>query len=134
MRILIDTNVILDVLFEREPFSADSVSVLHMCEDGLAEAVVSAKTVADIHYFLNKALHNEKKAHSVIRKLMGMVTVCNIDAQQLEAALDMKNGDFEDALQAACAKSEGCKLIISRDKKQYQGTGVKCLTPGEFVK
>ncbi|MBE6028682.1 MAG: PIN domain-containing protein [Clostridiales bacterium] len=134
MRILIDTNVILDVLFEREPFAADSITVLHMCEDGVAEAVVSAKTVSDVYDFLKTSLQNEEKSHSIMRKLMGIATICSLDVQQLETALDMNNDDFGDALQAACAKAEGCKLIISRDKKHFQGTGVKCLTPEEFVK
>lgn len=133
MRVLIDTNVLMDVLLARDPFLADSITVLHMCEDDFAEAVVTAKTIADIYYFLCKSLKDEEKARAVIRKIMSMVTVCDIKAQYLEAALDIGNDDYEDAIQAACAKAEGCRLIISRDKNHYEGTGVKCLTPAEFV-
>ena len=133
MRILIDTNVLMDVLLARDPFLADSITVLHMCEDDFAEAVVTAKTITDLYYFLRKNLKNEEKARDVIRKIMGMVTVCDTKAQHLEKALDIGNDDYEDAIQAACAKAEGCRMIISRDKKHYEGTGMKCLTPGEFV-
>ena len=133
MRILIDTNVLMDVLLARDPFLADSITVLHMCEDDFAEAVVTAKTIADLYYFLRKSLKNEERARSVIQKIMGMVTVCDMKAPYLEKALDIGNDDYEDAIQAACAKAEGCRMIISRDKKHYEGTGMKCLTPGEFV-
>lgn len=133
MRILIDTNVILDVLFARDPFLPDSITVLHMCEDGFAEAVVTAKTIADIYYFARKLLGNESKARRIIEKLMGMVTVCDVTAAQLDAALQMENADYEDAIQAACAKAEQYSLIITRNKKHFAGTGMKCRTPEEFV-
>lgn len=133
MRVLIDTNVLMDVLLARDPFLVDSITVLHMCEDDFAEAVVTAKTIADLYYFLRKSMKDEEKARAVIRKITSMVTVCDIKAQYLEAALDIGNDDYEDAIQAACAKAEGCRLIISRDKRHYEGTGVKCLTPAEFV-
>ena len=133
MRILIDTNVLMDILFARDPYLADSITVLHMCEDDFAEAVVSAKTITDVYYFLRKSLKSEKEARNVIKKIMGMVTVCDIKVQHLKEAIDFGNADYEDAVQAACAKAEGCKLIISRNKKDYEGTGMKCLTPGEFV-
>ena len=133
MRILIDTNVILDVLFARDPFLADSIAVLHMCEDGFAEAVVTAKSIADIYYFARKLLGNEHKARKIIAKLMGIVTVCDVTAKHLEEALQMENADYEDAIQAACAKTEKCSLIITRNKKHFVGTGIKCRTPEEFV-
>ena len=83
MRILIDTNVLMDVLLARDPFLADSITVLHMCEDDFAEAVVSAKTIADLYYFLRKSLKDEEKARNVVRKIMNMVTVCDIKVQYL---------------------------------------------------
>ena len=133
MKILIDTNVLMDILFARDPYLADSITVLHMCEDDFAEAVVSAKTIEDVYYFLRKSKKSEKEARNVIRKIMGMVTVCDVKAQHLKDAIDISNADYEDAVQAVCAKSGGCGLIISRNKKHYEGTGVKCLAPEEFV-
>lgn len=133
MRILIDTNVLLDVLFARDPFLSDSITVLHMCEEGFAEAVVTSKSMEDIYYFLRKNLKSEASARQYIKKLMSMVTVCDVTANHLNAALEIDNGDYEDAVLAACAKSENCALIISRNKKHFTKTGVKCLTPKEFV-
>ena len=133
MKILIDTNVMMDVLFARDPFLADSITVLHMCEEDFAEAVVTSKTLMDVYYFLRKYLKSEKEARKVIRKIMSMVTVCDIKTEYLEDAFAAGNDDYEDAVQASCAKAEGCSMIISRDKKHYEGVGVKCLTPSEFV-
>ncbi|MBQ9015581.1 MAG: PIN domain-containing protein [Firmicutes bacterium] len=133
MKILIDTNVILDVLFDRPQFIGDSITVLHMCEDGFAKGMVTAKAVADIYYFVRKQLRSEAKARAVLRKLMTLVSVCDVGAERITEALDTENGDYEDAIMAACAKAEGCSLIITRNKKHFTGTGVKCLTPEEFV-
>ena len=133
MKILIDTNVILDVLFDRPQFIGDSIEVLHMCEDGFAEAIVTAKSVTDIYYLARKQLRSERKARDVLRKLLSLVTVCDVTENDIAEALKIENGDFEDAVIASCAKSAGCRLVISRNKKHFAGTGIKCLTPAEFV-
>ena len=133
MRILIDTNVILDVLFDRAQFVGDSVAVLHMCEEGFAEGLVTSKAITDIYCFLRKQLHSENRARSVLRRLLTLVTVCDVTAENIMEALEEENSNFEDAVMAACAKAEGCSLIITRNKKHFAGTGVKCLTPEEFV-
>ena len=64
---------------------------------------------------------------------MTLVSVCDVAAERIAEALDIENGDYEDAIMAACAKGEGCSLIITRNKKRFEGTGMKCLTPKEFV-
>lgn len=133
MKILIDTNVILDVLFDRAKFIGDSITVLHMCEDGFAQGVITAKSVADIYYFLRKRLKNEENARSAIGRLLEIVTVCDVTADNITEALEIANSDYEDAIMASCAKAQQCRLIITRNKKHFKGTGVKCLTPEEFV-
>jgi len=133
MRILIDTNVIVDVLFAREPHLADSISVFHMCEDGLAEGVVTAKSISDIYYFLSKSLKDEKKAREALRKIMSIFTACSVTAQNMIDALEVKNTDYEDAVAAVCAKAEKCSIIVTRNKSDFKGTGIKCLAPGELV-
>ena len=133
MRILIDTNVILDILFAREPHLADSISVLHMCEDGYAEGLVTAKSIADIYYFLRQQLKSEDKARRILQKIMSMVTVCDVTAQNMLEALEVDNADYEDAVAAVCAKTENCSLIVTRNKAHFKGTGIKCLSPEEFA-
>ena len=94
MRILIDTNVILDILFAREPHVADSISVLHMCEDGYAEGIVTAKSIADIYYFLRKQLKSEDKARRILQKIMSMVTMCDVNAQNKCQFSSFESADF----------------------------------------
>ena len=125
--------MILDVLFDRPQFIGDSIAVLHMCEDGFAKGIVTTKTMADIYYFVRKQVRSERKARAVMRKLMTLVSVCDVAAERITEALDIENGDYEDAIMVACAKAEGCSLIITRNKKHFEGTGMKCLTPKEFV-
>ncbi len=133
MRILIDTNVILDILFEREPHFTDSIRVIHMCEDGYAEGIVTSKTISDVYFFLQKQIKNEKKVRVLLRRIMSIFTVCDYTSQAMMDALDLENADYEDATAATCAKAEKCNMIITRNKTHFKGTGIKCLTPEEFV-
>lgn len=132
MRVLIDTNVILDVLFARDSFVGDSVAVLHMCEDE-GNGYITAKAITDIYYFLRKNLKSEKKARQAISKLMDILHVCDVTMENLREALSISNEDYEDAIAVSCAKAAGCELIITRDKKHFKGTGIKCITPSEYV-
>lgn len=133
MKILIDTNVLLDVLFARMPFLPDSIGVVHMCEDGFAEGCITAKTIADIYFFLRKQTHDEGKARTAVETLMRIFSVCDVTSQDFRDALAMKNDDFEDAVLASCARRNGCQLVITRNAKHFKGTGIKCRTPEEFV-
>ena len=133
MKIMIDTNVLLDVLFARKPFLADSIGVLHMCEDGFAEGAVTVRSLTEIYYFLRKQLRDEDKARETIRKIAGLLDVCDVTQEGMKSALAMDNRDLEDALLASCAKRTGCRLVITRNPKHFNGTGMKCRTPEEFV-
>ena len=133
MKVLIDTNVILDVLFAREPYYVDSIRTIHLCEDGFAEGIVTSKTISDIYYFLRKQLKGEKQVRTIIRKIMTMVEVCDYSEQSMMEALEIDNADYEDAALAVCAKHENCDMIITRNKAHFKGTGIKCLSPEEFV-
>jgi len=131
MKALIDTNVILDVLYARDPFISDSVYVLRLCEYKSIEGVVTSKTIADVYYFLRKQLKSEKKARSVIEKILSIFTVCDVTGQNIRDALMIDNGDFEDALQIACAKSARCTVIITRNERDYKAQGIRVLRPDE---
>ena len=133
MKILIDTNVVLDVLFAREPFLSDSITVLHMCDEGFAEGLITVKSLADIHYFLRRQFKSEGRARIALENISSMLTVCDITAEDYAQALAMENDDLEDALLAACARREQCSMIVTRNTRHFKGTGIRTCEPYEFV-
>lgn len=132
MKILVDTNVILDVLLTRDPFVSDSVAILHMCEEGLAEGMVTTKTLLDTYYFMRK-FRDEQTSREAIKMVLRILKVCDVTCENVLEALKMDNGDLEDGVQAACAKTADCRRVITRNTKHFENTGIKTRTPEQFV-
>jgi predicted nucleic acid-binding protein len=127
-RILFDTNVVLDVLLDRQPHAAASAAVWSVVETGAVEGVLSAHTLTTIHYLVRKQL-GEAKAGRTVAAIMKVFGVAAIDGPVLGEALQLRFTDFEDAVTAAAAKSAGCDWIVTRDARGFRGSPVRALTP-----
>lgn len=133
MKVMIDTNVIIDVLLERENFVEESYKVLSMCEEHLISGFVSASSVTDIYYLVRKYTHSTELAYKAIGKLLEIVKVCGVTNNDVLTAFQKKAKDFEDCLISVCAKSNNCNYIITRNKKDFEDFEVEALTPTEFI-
>lgn len=133
MKVMIDTNVIIDVLLERENFVEESYKVLSMCEEHLISGFVSASSVTDIYYLVRKYTHSTELAYKTIGKLLEIVKVCGVTNNDVLTAFQKKAKDFEDCLVSVCAKSNNCNYIITRNKKDFENFEVEALTPTEFI-
>lgn len=133
MKIMCDTNVILDVMLEREPFVEASASVLQLCENKSIEGYTPASCITDIFYIVRKYLHSTDKAYYAVEKVLEIVKVCDVKAQHVQKALQTRVYDFEDCLVATCAKSIDCDFLISRDKKGFAELNINVLTPDELL-
>ena len=100
MKLLIDTNIVLDVLEQREPYYEDSRQVMMLCETGTVEGCVSVLTFANIVYIMRKSLDADK-IQQIYEALSGVFTFIDLRAEDMAKASRMKWKDFEDALQAA---------------------------------
>ena len=132
MKVLIDTNVIMDEILSREPFCFDSRRVIQLCSEKDVDTFLAAHTITNLFYLLRKNL-SAKDRRTVILSLFRTYEIVPIDSQKLTAALrneDFK--DFEDCLQVECAKSVDANYIITRDKKDFAGSEIPCVTPAEF--
>ena len=127
-RILFDTNVVLDVLLDRQPHAAASAAVWSVVETGAVEGVLSAHTLTTIHYLVRKQL-GEAKAGRTVAAILKVFGVAAIDGPVLGEALQLRFTDFEDAVTAAAAKSAGCDWIVTRDARGFRGSPVRALTP-----
>ena len=133
MRLMIDTNVILDVLLRRDEFFSDSKAVLSLCESRRAEGFLSASAVTDLFYLTRKALGSTDEAYKVIGSLLNIVRVLTVTNDDATQAFLIRAKDFEDCLLAACAKSNKCDCIVTRNKKDFLSFGIPLYTPAEFL-
>lgn len=133
MKIMCDTNIIIDVLLEREPFIEDSYKVLKLCEERKIDGFVSASSVTDIYYLVKKYTHTTDLAYKAVGKLLEIVKVCNVTNNDVVIAFQKKAKDFEDCLVATCAKSIHCDYIVTRNKRDFEGFGIPVFTPAEIL-
>ena len=134
MRIMIDTNVLLDVLIHRDVFFDDSKAVLKLCEDRVIQGFVSASAVTDIFYITRKALGSIEDTYQVIGSLLNIVRVLTVTNEDVLLAFQTRARDFEDCLLAVCAKSNKCDGIVTRNKKDFLNFGVALYTPSELLR
>ncbi len=133
MRVLIDTNVLLDVLMERAEFLEHSANVWRRCETTLADGGISALSVANIVYILRKEL-TPQKTEDIIEKISLIFEIVELTAADIKAAAKMRMPDYEDALQILAARRFKADYIISRNCKDFQTDIIPAISPAEFLK
>lgn len=132
MKILIDTNVILDVLCNREGFSEASSKVLKYCETGMINGCVSALSIPNIVYILRKELDPDK-TKTVIDRLFMLFDIIELKPDDLKKAADMKLSDFEDAVQMVCAERINADFIVTRNIRDFSASKVTAVKPTELL-
>ncbi len=133
MKLMIDTNILLDVLIHREPFYDDSRAVLKLCEGHDVSGFVSASTVTDIFYITRKALGNVKDTYRIISNILNIVKILTVTNDDVISAFQVKAKDFEDCLMATCARSNKCDGIVTRNKKDFLNFGITLYSPEELL-
>ena len=133
-RALIDTNVVLDVLFERENLLEPAKAIWQAVEDGRLLGYVSAITPITIFYLAHRQTKNLKKARQLTAEVLNTFRVCALTETILHSAMNSSMDDYEDAAQAFSALADGLDYIITRDVKDYEKSPVKAITPTEFLK
>lgn len=132
MRWLLDTNVLLDVLADREPWAEHSARVLEHVERGRATGHVAAHGVTTLYYLL--ATHRDRAtAREKTRTLLRLLEVVPVDEDRLLQALDLPLTDHEDAVQVACAEKAGVDVVVTRNEADFQGTDLDVRSPAELV-
>jgi predicted nucleic acid-binding protein len=132
MRVLVDTNIILDVLLDRQPFSEDATALLQRIESKEIEGYVAATTLTNIFYIARRPRGREFAKQAVSRIIAGM-EICPVDKAILEAAYTSNLSDFEDAVQLACALANSCDAIITRDANDFTGCALPILSAGQLL-
>jgi len=132
IRVLLDTDVVLDLLANRQPFVVEA-SVLWLAhEQGRLEASISPITPVNVFYILRKQI-GATPARQVVGRLLSGVQICALDRAVLRAADALPMADFEDAVQAAAAVAAGLDALVTRNTKDYASAPLPILTPSEAL-
>lgn len=131
MSVLIDTNIIIDALQNRERFVNYSELVVLQAYE--YDGYIAATSVTDIYYIQRRYYHDKEKARKNLEKVLklyGIIDVTEIDCRN---ALRSDISDFEDAVLVESAKRNGIDCIVTRNAKDFKNTGIKVYTPIEFL-
>ena len=133
MRVLIDTNVLLDYLAKREPFLKSAEGVFEACEEGRIDGAIAAHSFSNMFYILRNVF-SVKERKKLLLDLCSLFAVESVDRQTIESALENDRfDDFEDGLQIECAKSFDADYLITRDPSDYEESPVPVLSPAQFI-
>jgi predicted nucleic acid-binding protein len=132
MRILLDTNIILDVLLRRSPWSTESSAVWQAVDNEQVSGWITASSLTDIFYIVRRS-SNVNAAQEAVQVCLKTFAICNVDRAVLEEATTLPGEDFEDNLQIVCASLAQLDFIITRDKAGFRESIVPVLTPVEFL-
>jgi len=132
-RVFIDTDIILDVALEREPFYKFSKSVFALAENSLISGYVTSNEIANLYYILRKQ-GGDLQAREFIRKIMQFILVIPVNHQNILDAMDSGFKDFEDGIQNYSALENQCEYIITRNIRDYKHSSLRVELPEHFIK
>ena len=133
-RILIDSDVILDSLFNREPFAEYSTAILSMCESGKIIGFLTPLIFSNVYYLLRITAKHEKVIEE-LKQLLKITEILQMDRSVIEKAMNSRFKDFEDALQNYSAVNNGnIDLILTRNLKDYKKSELGVFTPETYIK
>jgi len=131
VKVLIDTNIVLDIALNRKPFVEHASLLWRLAETGVITACVSNTSITDIFYICRKHAGKDT-ARSFIADILDSFSLADIDKQGFRDALHSDITDYEDAVQYVICMRNGCDALITRNKADY-GNKVNVLDPVEVI-
>jgi predicted nucleic acid-binding protein len=132
MKVLFDTNVILDVLLARAPHAAFAARLLDLVDRRKIEGLLCATTVTTLHYLAAKAV-GRRKAERQVRDLLAMFGIAPVDHAVLAQALALGFPDYEDAVLHEAARAAGAVGIVTRNRKDFRAASLPVFDPRELL-
>jgi len=132
--VLIDTDVILDFFFDRQPYSENSAKILSLCEKKIITGYITPVIISNVYYLLCQRAKQGKVIEN-LKSLLSILEILIVDKNSLLVALNSEFKDFEDALQNYAAELHGeISVIITRNTKDYKKSELGVMNPVEFLK
>ncbi len=132
-KLFLDTNIIVDLIADRKPFSKYAIQIFQKAELKEIELFTSSHSIATTHYLLKKYLA-EKELRDVLYNLLDYITVVAVDVDILKKGLRSNHKDFEDSIQILCASSiEKIDCIVTRNTKDFKASEIPAFNPDEIL-
>lgn len=132
MNVLFDTNVILDVLLEREPYVGVASKLFALVDNGRIRGSICATTATTVYYIAAKSF-GRRRASDQVHGLIGLFEVAAVDRDVLDSALDIDFSDYEDAVLHEAARAAGATAIVTRDRDDFARSAIPALDPHELL-
>lgn len=132
MRLLLDTNVLLDAVLGRAPFADDALALFAAAETGRLTGLVGATSLTTVHYIARKAFGDARAIESVAR-LVRVFEVASVTRAVFEDAVAAPLGDFEDAVLAHAGAHAGATGVVTRDPTGFAGGPLRVYTPADLL-
>lgn len=132
MKVLIDTNVIIDALTSREPWNESAETIFIMAANHMIDMYITASSATDIYYLVRKYLHSVDQAKQVMEKLYSLAGILTVSEIECIDALASPVNDYEDAVVERVSARADMDYIITRNVKDYQQGMVKAISPDDF--
>lgn len=134
MIILVDTNIILDIFLQREPYAGDARAILTKCAEREITGYLAAHSIPNLFYILRKT-YTQGERRRLIKNLCRIFRISDLNAEKLISAAENEGfTDFEDCLQEECAVDAVADYIVTRNPGDYKSSRVKIIEPCELVK
>ena len=134
MVILVDTNIIIDALANREPYAEDAKKILEKCAAKEVKGVLAAHSIPNLFYILRKAFNQEERRF-LLKNLCKIFQISDLNTKKSIAALDNSDfTDFEDGLQEECAVEMMADYIVTRNPADFKNSRIKVIQPDELLK
>ena len=131
-KILLDTNIVLDLLLEREPFCNEAKDIFEMIESNKTNGFLCATSITTIYYLISKSA-DKSKADEIIDQLLQLFNIADVNKNILIKSLKNNGKDFEDSVIYTSAEYFNIDVIITRDKKGFKQSNIKVLKPSDFL-
>jgi len=132
MIVLIDTDILLDIALNRDPFVEYSAKLIDKVEQNIIEGFIAWHTLSNFYYLIAPS-SGKKKTKEFISELLNFVNVSSTHTKSAEYALSLNVPDFEDALQMSAAKECNADFIVTRNTKHYKKSPIPAVTPKELL-
>ena len=134
MKVLLDTNILIDIVEKRKPHFSDSYQIFIKSAERKIEAIIGASSVTDIYYVTRRNCRNAEQAIGFIIDMLKVVTAVDTKAADIQEAIRLNFSDFEDAVIAATAVRENVDYIITRNTDDFIKSIVPAISPADFLK
>ena len=134
MVILIDTNIIIDALADREPYATDAKQIMEKCATREITGVLAVHSIPNLFYILRKEFSQEERRY-LLKNLCKIFQVSELNEKRIIAALENEMfSDFEDGLQEECAVASMADYLVTRNPSDFKHSRIKVILPNEFLR